>query len=333
MRAALRRPSTLFAVSALLVVAACVAVVRSRAFVQQPEVAAWGVTFDLTVSIPLLYWFFIVRTGNARPLTIAPLFLAGTLVASLLVPQDEQQFLRQLRAIGVPLAEVLLLAALVRRVAATRELSARTLLGDGRVAEIVASEMAVLYYAVFGWRAKPEETRGTVVTFHERAGWGSVLACIFVVLAAEGVGMHLLLSRWSSVAAWTWTALDVWGALWLLGDYHALRLRRSFIDDDALHLRYGLRWSAVIPLAQIASVDEIRAESEWKRKDVLKVAMLEEPRWLVTLSEAVVVRGLAGLRKEVRALALLPDDEESLRRALSAAPRVPCPDEPPSALR
>lgn len=321
----LRRPAFLFSASALLIIAACVAVLRAHAFATNADVAAWGVTFDLTISIPLLYWWFVVRAGKARALTIAPVFLAGTALASFLIPSGQQQFLQQLGTIVVPLAEVLLVGALVRRILAARKerstssdpyerihAAARTLAGEGRVAEVIASEVAMVYYAIFGWSAKAEERRGTAMTFHERSGWGSIVACILVLIAAEGIGMHLLLARWSPYAAWTWTAMDVWGALWLLGDYHALRLRRTFVDEDALHLRYGLRWNATIPHALIASTEEVRSESEWKRKDVLKVAMLDEPRWLITLREPVIAHGLAGLRKEIRGIALLADDEEWL---------------------
>lgn len=72
---------------------------------------------------------------------------------------------------------------------------------------------------------------------------------------------------------------------------------------------------------QIASIEEIRDESEWKRRDALKVAILDAPRILVTFREPVVLRGLAGLRKTVNAVALLPDPEDALsvlRRAFSA---------------
>lgn len=303
-------------------------------------VLAWGVTFDLTISIPLLYWFFVVRTGKARALTIAPVFLLGTMTASAVIPRAEQQFLRQLGAVIVPFAEVLLAGALVRRIAKARKerstssdpyerihAAARTLAGEGLVADVIASEIAMLYYATFGWRLRAEEPRGTTLTFHERSGWGSILACIFVLIAAEGLGMHLLLSRWSPIAAWAWTGLDLWAAVWLLGDYNALRLRRSFLDDDALHLRFGMRWSVTIPRELIASIDEVRAESDWKRKGVLKVSLLEEPRVLITLREPVVAHGMAGLRKTITVVALRPDQED----AFSSWPRETSPDGAPSA--
>ena len=296
-------------------------------------VLAWGVTFDLTISIPLLYWFFVVRTGKARALTIAPVFLVGTMTASAVIPRAEQQFLRQLGAVMVPFAELLLAGALVRRIAKARKerstssdpyerihAAARALAGDGLVANVIASEIAMLYYATFGWRLRAEEPRGTALTFHERSGWGSILACIFVLIAAEGLGMHLLLSRWSPIAAWAWTGLDLWAAVWLLGDYNALRLRRSFLDDDALHLRFGMRWSVTIPRELIASIDEVRSESAWKRKGVLKVSLLEEPTVLITLREPLVAHGMAGLRKTITAVALRPDQEDALsvlQRAIS----------------
>ena len=65
--AILRRPATLFGLSALTIATACIVIARSRAFAANPDVAAWGITFDLAVSIPLLYWFFVIRSGHARP--------------------------------------------------------------------------------------------------------------------------------------------------------------------------------------------------------------------------------------------------------------------------
>lgn len=301
------RSTTLFCLSALTVIAACAFVVRSRLFAANPDVAAFGVTFDLTITIPLLYWFFVVRGGKASPLTVAPLFIGGTFLAALLVPRAYQQFLRQLQWIAVPAAEVLLLVAVVR---------SKTL--RGRVFEVVHSEAAMFRYAFLGWREKPAEVEGHAFTVHERSGWPTVLACILVLIVAESIGMHLLLAAWKPLAAWIWTGMDLWAVIWLLGDYQALRLKRSSIDSEALHLRYGMRWSVSVPLANIVSVEELREEREWKRKDVLKVAMLEEPRWLITFDEPVVAQGLAGLRKTIGAIALLPDDEETisvLRRA------------------
>jgi hypothetical protein len=320
-----RNPSARFLLLALPLIATCAVLVRSRMFAANPDVAAWGVTFDLTISVPLLYWFFVVRGGHAKPITIAPLFIAGTFLAALLLPSAQEQFVHHLQLFAVPAAEVLLLGALVRRVARLKRegsssadpyvrifTAARALVRDGRVADVVASEFAMFYYALCCWRKEPDEVNGRAFTVHERSGWSTVLACIIVLVVAESIGMHLLLAMWSPVAAWLWTAMDVWAIVWLIGDYHALRLRRSWVDGEALHLNYGMRWSVSIPLEAITSIEEVRAESEWKRKDVLKVAMLEEPRWLIAFDQPFAARGMAGLRKEIRGIALLPDDDDAI---------------------
>ena len=310
----LRAPSVRFFLSASFVIAICALLVRSQLFAMNPDIAAWGVTFDLTITVPLLYWFFVVRAGKAPALTIAPVFVVATLAASLLVPRGHQQFLRDLGRVAVPLAEVALLGAVAWRLRRVRGKNAiRELLGDTRVADVVESEVLVFRYAFTGWRSEPEAVDGRPITFHQRSGWPVILAGILLLIAAEGLGMHLLLARWSPTAAWTWTAFDLWAAIWLLGDCNALRLHRSYLTNDTLHIRLGLRWSVSIPLSSIASIEEVREEKQWKRKDVLKVAILEEPRWLITLREPMIAHGLAGIRKEIRAVALLPDDDEAIQ--------------------
>lgn len=299
MRSISRRPALSFAIAASLVLGACSAVLRSHAFAQNPDVAAWGITFDLTITIPLLYWFFVVRGGHARPLTLVPIFLLGMLLATRLVPANQQQFAHQLGRFVVPLAELLAIGAVVRGVRS----------GDGLLANVLASELTMFRYALLGWRMKPEP-RERAVTFHERSGWGVILIGIFVLIAAEGIAMHLLLAQWKVTAAWAWTALDLWAVVWLLGDYHALRVRRTWLDDDTLHVQLGTRWSVDVARANIESIEAVRDEKEWKRKDVLRLAILDEPRWLITLREPVVAHGLVGLKKTIRAIAVLPDQDD-----------------------
>ncbi len=319
-----RNPFALFALGATLLTLTCLVLLRSSLFASNPDILAWGVTFDLTITLPLLYWALVVRTGRARAVTIAPVMLAGTLIASILIPSQHQQFLSDFRWLVVPLVVMVIEGAFVWGVwKAWRERSdspdpwdrihhaARAIAGKGRIAELAASEITMFYYATFGWKARAQPTPGRKLTFHRTSGWDTVLACILVLMVAEGIGMHLFLSLWSSLAAWIWTALDIWAVVWLLGDYHALRLRPSWIDDEAFHLRFGMRWSVDIPREMILSVAPI-AEG-WERKDVLKVAILEEPRIVITLREPLEARGLAGLRKTICAVALAPDTDDTFR--------------------
>jgi hypothetical protein len=338
-----RRPSTLFTLSAAVIAATCVAILRSRAFAGNPDVLAWAVTFDLVITIPLLYYIVVIRSRAAGPVTIAPVFAACATIAAIVLPRGYQQTLHDIRFLVAPL-EVITIVLLVRRLSAMRhhegssdlytriDSAARHILGDNRAAGFVASEVAIIWYAFAGWNRKadvPPGTRG--FTVHERSGWGSIVASIIVLIVAESIGLHLLVQLWSRTAAWIVTSLDVYGLLWLLGDYNALRLRPSLIDGDVLRIRYGLRWSVTISRDQIDSIRAPRGESDWKRRDVLKVAMIEDPRLLIVLREPVVAHGLAGFRKTVKAIAISPDDDSALTAWISDARNALDPATPESA--
>ena len=326
---AFTRPVALFSFSALTIVAIAAMLVRSRAFASHPEVASWGLTFDLTITIPAIYWLLVVRSGRMRPATIAPIFLTGAALAALIVPRDQQQFLHQLRLVAVPL-DVLTVAVVAQRLIAMRRQAAghdaesnirravQSLFGSGAAGSAVASEISIAYYALFCWRRQPViPVDAQPITVHERSGWGSVVASILVLFAAESVGMHLAVQLWSVKAAWIVTALDLYGMLWLVGDYHAIRLRPTLLRAGAIEVRHGLRWSGVVERGNVAAVERVRTEADWKRRRTLKLALLEEPQYVIRLHSPVVVTGIAGWRKTIDSIAVRPDDPVVFERALS----------------
>jgi hypothetical protein len=319
---AVRRPAHLFALAAIVITTVCWLILRSQLFTLNPDLGAWGVTFDLTLTIPLVYYLLVVRGRHARPITIAPVFVLGVTVAARLVPTGFHAFVRQLRWVAAPL-EVVTLALIVMCLVSMRRTAdgdpltgisavCRQVFGDSPVATFVAFELTTLYYGLFTWW-KPSPRQGTSV--HQRSGWGVIVAAFLIVLASEGVGMHFLFAHWFPRGAWAWTALDLYGALWLLGDYQALRLRRITLDDDALRLRFGLRATATIPYADVAAIEPVAGQ--WKRKGVLKVAIVDEPRTLIRLREPRSIQSIAGLRRTIDTIAILPDgdDFESALRA------------------
>jgi hypothetical protein len=321
-------PLRLFSVGAIAYAAIAILLVRSQVYAAHPDVLAWGLTFDLAISIPLIYWFFFVRTGVMRPMTMIPLFVIAVGIASRIVPAGQHHFAQQLGYVAAPL-DLVTLWMVARRLMRARNAATedgdvpariaqitRQLFGDGAVAGFVALEISSVYYGLFCWK-KPAAPGFSI---YKRSGWDTVLICIFVLLAAESIGVHLLIQTWSVRTAWVVTLLDLYGAIWLLGDYHAMRLRPITIDEHSLHVRFGFRWSISIPLNTIASIEPVRSESDWKRKGVLKVALLDDPRLLIRLDAPATAIGLAGIRKTIDAVAILPDDleefEEALRKAI-----------------
>src|SRR5258706_13284671 len=96
------QPAQLFTLTAIGIVAVCATILRSTLFIRNPDVAAWGVTFDLTLTIPFVYYLTVVRPGHARAITIAPVFVIGVAGAAALVPPGPQGFGQPLRLVAGP---------------------------------------------------------------------------------------------------------------------------------------------------------------------------------------------------------------------------------------
>lgn len=338
---ALRRPLG-FLAAAGAVYAAGLAVAAALSRVEDAGVVAAALTFDLALGVPLLYWLLLVRGRGWPPFSVVPVFLASLAGAAAVLPDHHQGALTALEWLVVP-AELLLVGYLLTRALATaRRLraagaggdvyerlceGAREVLGARAVADVLAFEVAILYYALFAWRAAPD-TAGAraVVGHHRRIGYGGVLVGLMLAMTVEIVPVHLLLSLWSPTAAWVLTGLSLYGFLWLIGDYRALRLRPSVVRGDVLELRLGLRWNARVPLTSIRAVGRTGARPPARSTPgYLQAVVLGEPTHLLELSEPVAVLGPYGWRKVARRIGITVDDEEALEGLLDPAyrPRTP----------
>jgi hypothetical protein len=324
-----------FAAAATVIGLACTAVLRSRLHALNPDMASWGATFDLIITIPLIYYVFLVRPRLVRPVSIIPLFVVCMTVARLLVPRPEQQFLRSLGLISAPLEIVTIWLLLARTRRASRRLSgeadaewvdrlraaAQELTGSTVLAEMVAGEIAVWYYALFAWGKRPRVKDDEIaITVHQQGGWGAVLVALMIVISGESLAVHVVVQHWSTKIAWIVTALEVYGILWLIADFRALDLRPTLVGRDSLRIRVGLRWTAAVPFRSIASVARITPapDQTWRRRGLLKAAVLSEPQYLLRLSEPVTAHAIYGIRREVSEIAIAPDDREAFEAAFSA---------------
>lgn len=332
----LRHPLT-FLAAAGAVYAAALAVASVLPEIDRSGVIAAALTADLALVVPLLYWLLLVRGRGWPRFSVVPVFLASLAGTAAVLPDGHQGALRALELLAAP-AELLLIGYLsVRAVAAARRLRAaggsgdvferlrevahRTL-GARWAAEVLAFEIATIYFALFSWRAKPDVAgAGTVLSHHRRIGYGPVLAGLTMAMAVEVVPVHLLVALWSPAAAWILTGLSLYGFLWLLGDYRAIRLRPSLVRGGVLDLRLGLRWNARVPLASIRSVRRAGARPpERSTPGYLRATVLGEPRHLLELSEPVDLQGPYGWRKRAHLLGITVDDDAALERALETAP-------------
>jgi len=165
----------------------------------------------------------------------------------------------------------------------------------------------MLGLAFFSWRSRPEP--GTL-SVHRRSGWTAVCVAVLFISLPETAGLHLLIARWSTSAAWVATALGAYGVVWLLGDLRALHLRGVSVSEGLLRIRIGVRREADVPLWSIAAIEEGALPG------AERLAVLGAPVLTLRLREPAYVRSLFGRARRASALALQIDDPAAFRRLL-----------------
>ena len=195
--------------------------------------------------------------------------------------------------------------------------AARAAIPHRAAANAVAYEITLFYLALLSWRARPAVPAGaTAFPAHRRSGHAGLVFAVCVASVVEGVGVHLLAARWSHVAAWILTALSAYGAVWMVGDLQAVRLRPTLVSADGLHVRVGLRWEVFVAWSEIESL-EPRGRAPFPRRAPghLRATPVGEPDFIVTLRHPTRVRGPYGITRTVTTLGIAADDP----RAFAAA--------------
>lgn len=321
------KPWQMFLVLAAALVALESWVVTRPDFAAQPDVLGLAVTVDLTIGVPLLFFFLVVRRYHLTPLAVVPVFVLSVIAANALVPPAGQGTLRVIEY-ALPVVELTVFAILAYKVRGivrayrrlrppavyaqdALEAALRQELGNAQVISLLTTELILLSLAVAGWFLKftPRPPVQAVFTTQRRSGHGLILGFVMFILLLETVALHVVVSHWSTTVAWVLTFGSLYALVWLIGDFHAVRLQPIVLTADALHVRCGLRWRATIPWSQIEQVRRAKADDR-NRKDTVNAAVMGEPRLIVVCREPVVAVGLLGRRRVVSRVGLTVDDEQ-----------------------
>jgi len=311
----------------VLVAVYAVAAAIPRLGEEHLAVFAAALTFDLVITIPFAFYWVVMRPRGLPHILLVPVVAAGMVWARVVLPEDHRLALRVAEVLIAPLEAGLLVWVVVRvrrAVRASRAEAAgdplhrisdavRTLVPYSRPARVVASEVAMFYYALGAWRARPHAPDDAAAfTVHERSGRGGLVFGLILLCAIEGFALHFLIGRWSAAAAWVFTATNVYAMLWLLADHRATVLRPILVTGDEVWIRAGLRWDARFPRAGITT----HAERPGPRRGSLRLTLLNPPTIWLRAETPVEADGCYGLCRRVSSVGLEPDDPAGLERAL-----------------
>jgi len=292
-----------------------------------------AMTLDLVLTIPLIYWLIIRRT-NIPSLSTIPVFVLGVILAGLLVPASDQQFLSVIRTWVLPVVEMSIIVLILRKIVHLRREvhSGDRFHGDafnkltqaaaevvpGAVAYAMATELALFYYGFGAWK-KPELTSQDF-TCHRKSGTVAILSILLMMIAVEASAVHFLLIQWSAIATWILTGLSIYTGLQIIGMTRSLTRRYISVESNQITLRYGIMAEVCIPIDQILSFEPSTRSLDSEPESVLlsPLAGIEKHNFVISLKVGAQMRGLYGVKKRFSTIGFYVDDVVHLNKTLKS---------------
>lgn len=316
----------------LLVILTAIAVSFSIHSSSNPGQLANAVAADLAITAPVLY-FLLIRKTNIPNLTVIPCFIVGLLIAHLVLPSTERELLTFLINYVLPGIELLVVFFVGRNIwrfvrvlrqngaknidkLEVLKKSTESVLGTGLPARLLSTELSILYYGLMVW-GKKERQGEFHFTHYKKNGLGAVIALWTLVLAAETFAVHILLMKWSEVAAWVASFSSVYLVLLFIAHYKATRQRQSWIDEAGLHLRYGLSGHVDVSPEQIEKI-QLTSRTPRKLDQFVKLGhVFESHNVIIELKKEVEVERMYGKKERAKALGVMIDDRELLEQLVA----------------
>ena len=329
------RPLVVFGVVASLMFAIDALIARSPVIDVRPDLIGGAVAFDLTIGVVFAYWLLLVRPGRATAQSMLAVFGISTVAATLVLGSAHLDGVRLIRYFGVPF-ELAVVGVIVAKVAQTARRHAasgveldiperiRLALGgssmQSRVADIVAMETSVFYYALASWRRAPFAPRhAAAFSYHKKNGYLGILYTIVRIALVEAIALDFVIRVKHPTAANVFLAIDLFTALWVLGLARGVKLRPILVTRDAIQVRNGLQWRLDIPRADVSRVDCGKVTVPPKGShEHLRVAP-GRPNVLIELRAPLRAYGPYGYTRTVRHLSLALDDVAGFQQAISVS--------------
>ncbi|MEM9823091.1 MAG: hypothetical protein AAF985_18575 [Bacteroidota bacterium] len=310
-----------------------IGLIQTSFYQQNAEQLSLAITLDLLLTGPLLY-FLVIRKKEVPKITVLSFIVVGTIVASFALPEQDQHCLNLFKTFGVPILELGVFTFLfinIRKTVkayraqkkedpdflSTMYASVKAALGDSRPTMAIATEVAVIYYALFKWKKQPL-VEGKHFTYHLKSGASALYLALMGILAIEVIPLHVLLEKWSPLVAWILSFASVYTILQVWAHLKAVHHRPVVLEANELILRNGIMADTVVPYSAIESIEwsnrKIELEEHTQRLTLLED--LEPHNLVIRVKVEGLITGPYGIRKPYRQLLFYVDDKVAFKAAV-----------------
>ena len=318
----------------MLIIGLMIFISKTSLFKLNPDNLAIGITIDLLLTVPFIY-FLLIRKTNIPKTTVVPFLILGVVLCSIILPSENQQYLNLFKTWILPIVELSVISYVIYNVRkgikhyklsktesfdffTTLKNTCYEILPKGVVIPVV-TEIAVFYYGFLYW--KKRELKENEYSYHKDSGTITLLIAIIFIVAIETIVLHILLVKWSNIAAWILTFLSIYSGFQIFGFLKSMFKRPISIENDRLYLRYGIMSETTIYIKDIDRV-EISSKDIEINKETRKLSFLGELEGhniIIRLKKENELIGLYGLKRKYKNLALYIDEKIEFKNRINNA--------------
>lgn len=287
-----------------------------------------GLLADFMITFPVSYYLIVLRPQKKSAKGLLLIFSICCALAYIILPQQQRDYILQIRKLSilVELAFVIYVISRFNKIRAsykTQQLkfadpvynlrfAMAEVLGNSLPVKALSTELAVLRYGILFWKKeKPQQNESLVFTTHKDSGYIGMWCVLFFVMLIEMIAIHMLLLKWSNIAATIITSLTAYTLVLFTADLSAIVKRKVIISNDLVALRTGLRWRITTTLDNISSIQKIandyHSDTEYLKGGILK----SSGNVVINFKTPVKIEKLYGKNREVNSILMNIDDVDS----------------------
>ncbi|NVK28473.1 MAG: hypothetical protein HWE14_10545 [Flavobacteriia bacterium] len=289
----------------------------------------FAVSIDLLVLVPLS-WFLLIRNRKIPNITVVPITILSLTLGLVLLRPEDQTYLHLFKSFVLPFVELGVVGFILWKVVQIRKALKANADSDFfdslllAVSEILprpvvrpfALEIAVFYYAFRFRKSKP---RHNSFSYHRESGASALYGAVVFIILVETAVLHILLNKWSPIAAWILTGLSLYTAIQFLAYARSLGARPIQLKGETLQLNYGIVASAEVDIQSIHRI-ELTSNDLPDDGSVVKLGLLgalESHNVVLHFHEPVEMIRLYGKRVSTNAIALFVDNPADFKAAIT----------------
>lgn len=300
-------------------------------------IMSMALTVDLVITIPFIY-FLLIRKSTLSNFTVMPFFVAGLIIASIVIPSTNQYTLDLIKTWFLPLVEIAVISAVfikIRKVRGTLKANKLidsqenaihkdfvTLFKKGaqeilppKLASALATEIGLIYYCFVTWK-KPQYDENEF-SYHKESGAQLILGVLLGVATIELFSVHLLLENSYPILSWILSGISLYGVIQIFGLMKSLPRRPVYLTENALVIRMGLIQETHIPFEKITAVELTMADYPKADKSYQRMTLFDH-NCILHLNEPEIMVGLFGSKKNYKHLVLSIDDKARFKGVVAA---------------